>query len=60
MKKILEKIFRTPGTYNYKLGRENAPLCHIVEKTGLRFSPEELDKLLREADNYHKDLTEAQ
>lgn len=47
----LPRIFRTPGTYNYKLERENAPLCHIVENTGLRFSPEELDKLLKEADN---------
>ena len=52
MKKILEKIFLTRGTYNYKLGRENAPLCHIVESTDLRFSPEELDKLLKEADGH--------
>ena len=54
-KKILEKIFRTRGTYNYKLGRENAPLCHIVESTDLRFSPEELDKLLKEADGHSTD-----
>ena len=47
----LPRIFRTPGTYNYKLGLENGKLCHIVENTGLRFSPEELDKLLKEADN---------
>ena len=27
----LPRILRTPGTYNYKLGKDNAPLCHIVE-----------------------------
>ena len=42
----LPRILRTPGTFNYKLGRENAPLCHIVENSGLRFSPDELDEKL--------------
>ena len=42
----LPRILRTPGTFNYKLGKDNAPLCHIVEDCGLRFSPDELDKKL--------------
>ena len=31
----LPRILRTPGTYNYKLGKDNAPLCRIVENTDL-------------------------
>ena len=42
----LPRIMRTPGTFNYKLGKDNAPLCHIVEDSGLRFSPSELDQKL--------------
>lgn len=42
----LPRILRTPGTYNYKLGFENAPLCHIVEDSGLLFSPTEIDEKL--------------
>ena len=42
----LPRILRTPGTFNYKLGKENAPICHIVEDSGLRFSPTELDERL--------------
>ena len=42
----LPRILRTPGTFNYKLGKENAPLCHIVKDSGLRFSPNELDTKL--------------
>ena len=38
---------RTPGTYNYKLGKDNAPLCHIVEDSSLRFSPNELDERMK-------------
>lgn len=43
----LPRILRTPGTYNYKLGKDNAPLCHIVEDSGLRFSPNELDERMK-------------
>ena len=39
----LPRILRTPGTFNYKLGIDNAPLCHIVEDSSLRFSPTELN-----------------
>lgn len=39
----LPRVLRTPGTSNYKLGKDNAPLCHIVEDADLRFSPDELD-----------------
>lgn len=42
----LPRILRTPGTFNYKLGKDNAPLCHIVEDSGLRFSPAEIDEKL--------------
>lgn len=42
----LPRIMRTPGTFNYKLGANNAPLCHIVEDSGLRFTPDELDAKL--------------
>ena len=42
----LPRILRTPGTFNFKLGTENAPLCHIVEDSGLRFTPDEIDEKL--------------
>ena len=42
----LPRILRTPGTFNYKLGKENAPLCHIVEDSGLRFDPADLEDKL--------------
>ena len=42
----LTRILRTPGTFNYKLGKDNAPLCHIVENSGLRFSTAQIDEKL--------------
>ncbi|MBO4780670.1 MAG: DUF927 domain-containing protein, partial [Selenomonadaceae bacterium] len=42
----LPRILRTPGTFNYKLGKDNPPLCHIVENTGLLFSPNDIDQKL--------------
>lgn len=42
----LPRVMRTPSTFNYKLGKDNAPLCHIVEDSGLRFSPAQLDEKL--------------
>ena len=42
----LPRVMRTPGTFNYKLGKENAPMCRIVEDSGLRFSPDDLDEKL--------------
>lgn len=42
----LPRVLRTPSTFNYKLGADNASLCHIVEDSGLRFSPNELDEKL--------------
>ena len=42
----LPRVLRTPGTFNYKLGKDNAPLCYIVEDFGLRFAPSEIDKRL--------------
>jgi len=43
----LPRVLRTPGTFNYKLGKDNAPLCHIVEDSGLRFSPSQIDNKLK-------------
>ena len=45
----LPRVMRTPGTFNYKLGKDNAPLCHIVEDSGLRFSPDQIDEKLKVA-----------
>ena len=42
----LPRVLRTPGTFNYKLGKDNAPMCHTVEDSGLRFSPDDLDNKL--------------
>ena len=43
----LPRVFRVPGTRNYKLGVSNdAPICHIVEDSGLRFTPDEIDEKL--------------
>ncbi len=42
----LPRIFRTPGTFNYKLGRDNAPLCHVVEVNDIRFTPADIDEKL--------------
>ena len=44
----LPRVLRTPGTFNNKLGKDNAPLCHIVEVNNLRFSHTELDEKLSE------------
>ncbi|PUU99538.1 hypothetical protein DCD76_18395, partial [Acinetobacter baumannii] len=44
----LPRVLRVPGTYNYKGGRENAPLCHIVEVNDIRFTPATLDAQLNE------------
>ena len=43
----LPRVFRVPGTRNYKLGVSNdAPICHIVEVNDLRFTPTEIDDKL--------------
>ena len=42
----LPRVLRTPCTFNYKLGTENAPLCHIVEDSGLRFTTDQIDEKL--------------
>ena len=43
----LPRVMRTPYTFNYKLGKDNAPLCHIVEDSGLRFDPAKIDDKLQ-------------
>ena len=42
----LPRILRTPYTRNYKLGKENAPLCQIVEINDIRFLPDDMDERL--------------
>lgn len=42
----LPRILRTPGTFNYKLGKDNAPLCHVVEVNDIRFTPADMDERL--------------
>ena len=42
----LPRILRTPGTFNYKLGKDNAPMCHVVEVNDIRFTPADLDERL--------------
>ena len=44
----LPRVLRMPGTYNYKGGRKNAPLCRLLEVSDLRFTPENLDAQLNE------------
>ena len=45
----LPRVMRTPGTFNYKLGTNNTPMCYIVEDSGLLFSPEQIDEKLKAA-----------
>ncbi|MBR0288739.1 MAG: PriCT-2 domain-containing protein, partial [Selenomonadaceae bacterium] len=42
----LPRVLRTPCTFNFKLGTENAPMCYIVENSGLRFTPDQIDEKL--------------
>lgn len=42
----LPRVLRVPGTYNYKCGRENAPMCTIVEVNDVRFTPSDMDARL--------------
>lgn len=42
----LPRILRTPGTFNHKLGKDNAPLCHVVKVNDYRFTPEQFDEKL--------------
>ena len=41
----LARVLRVPGTYNFKLGRDNAPLCHIVNVNDIRYSLDKFDNL---------------
>ena len=46
----LARVLRVPGTHNYKLGRDNAPLVHVVENNNVKYDVSRLcadvDKLL--------------
>lgn len=43
----LPRILRVPGTYNYKCGKDNAPLCTLVDVTDIRFTPDDIDERLK-------------
>lgn len=43
----LPRVLRMPGTFNYKCGTENAPLCHVVEYRDDRFTPADMDARLK-------------
>ena len=42
----LPRILRVPGTFNYKCGKDNAPLCQVVDVSELRFTPYDIDERL--------------
>lgn len=42
----LARVLRVPGTYNYKCGRDNAPMCKLVKVTDVRFTPSDVDARL--------------
>lgn len=42
----LPRVLRVPGTYNYRLGRDNPPLCKLVEVNDIRFTPADMDERL--------------
>ena len=43
----LPRVLRVPGTYNYKCGKEDAPLCKLVEANDTRFTPDDLTARLK-------------
>ena len=45
----LPRVLRVPGTFNYKCGRDNAPLCQLVETNDVRFTPADFDEKLKAA-----------
>lgn len=42
----LSRVLRVPGTFNYKCGRDNAPLCRLVDARDVRFTTEDIDDRL--------------
>ena len=42
----LPRVLRVPGTFNYKMGKENAPLCHFFEVNDVRYTSDEMDAKL--------------
>ena len=54
----LPRVLRTPCTFNFKLGENNPPLCHIVENTGLCFTPNQIDENLNLMIQKQKQKTE--
>lgn len=40
----LPRVLRVPGTFNQKL-KDNPPLCHVVEGSDTRFTPDDFDAL---------------
>ena len=44
----LPRVMRTPGTYNYKLGTDNPPMCHIIDCNGTRYTTAVIDAKLND------------
>ena len=43
----LPRVLRVPGTYNYKCGKEHAPLCQLIETFDVRFTATDLEAKLK-------------
>lgn len=60
----LSRIMRMPGTFNYKLGFENQPLCRVLQSRQTFYNIDELDNLIEnsiknipvETECYNKNL----
>ena len=61
----LSRIMRIPGTFNYKLGFDNPPLCRIIQSSQNFYNIDELDNLIEtsikniplETECHNKNLT---
>lgn len=42
----LSRIMRMPGTFNYKLGFDNQPLCRVIQSRQTFYNIDELDNLI--------------
>lgn len=42
----LSRIMRMPGTFNYKLGFDNPPLCRVIQSSQIFYNIDELDNLI--------------
>ena len=55
----LDRVLRVPGTYNYKLGKKDAPLCRIIETNDVIYSIEKIDSMIQPIKPVQKELPTA-